>query len=141
MLHHDSRESAEAFLAAAQGVGAEYVLRWSTIAEKWATPSVWEAARLEEDHPGHLLRPENIDTPLVELEDDPPGAAAPRVRQLDAAAAGVPIAQAPVEVLVHRPHAAPELYRRSIVLRRADDTVVRVSYTPVKPGGPVVIFS
>lgn len=139
MLHHESREAAEAFLAR-PGAG-EHVVRFSTISRLWVTASQREAAHIEETSPGQLLRPENVDIPLVELEDDPPGAAAPRVRQLDAVAAGVPIAQAPVEVLVHRPHGAPELYRRSITLRRADDTVVRVSYTPVKPGGPIVIFS
>lgn len=139
MLHHESRAAAEEFLKR-PGAG-DHVLRFSTISGMWATPSSREAAHLEDQNPGHLLRPENVDTPLVELEDDPPGAAAPRVRQLDAVVAGVPIAQAPVEVLVRRPHGAPEMYRRSIVLRRADDTVIRVSYTPVKPGGPVVIFS
>jgi hypothetical protein len=139
MLHHESQESAEAFLAR-PGAG-EHVDRFSTISRSWVTATQREAAHIEEVSPGQLLRPENADVPFVELEDDPPGTVPARVRQLDAKAAGVPIAQAPVEVLVHRPHGAPELYRRSITLRRGDDTVVRVSYTPVKPGGPIVIFS
>lgn len=161
MLTHSDRQAAEFFIDDARERAATiYVLRYSTISEKWCSCSPKEAALYERQHPGVLLSPSRVpfrlegdalapcDQTLIVKFDQiekpggvPSASGSHHVHRVPASSLGVLINSTPDEMIVQNgPNGAVEVYRRSLVLSKEAGPVARVTYKSDRAGSPLVIL-
>lgn len=159
MLSHDDRQAAEEFIQhAQQSAGATFVLRYSVTTEKWVTPSPQEAGYYERNYPGHLLRPERVpfhlegdawgaDDGILIVQYDqvmkpgevPTSSRSTRVVHVPASRLGILLRETPAEMIVHNGPSGLDVYRRTLVMRRAGQ-VGHVTYKTARIDAPIIVL-